>query len=174
MSSSDIRLLDPALQPSVSVTMVEDVGYLTILDKTSTLLLIEKSRLLYSNNCGITLSYANGIDSDVKVKQIKADPFFNWRAFASSDRAVYITNDQGLSWQKISLPMGKSSEELHASFCCKTHPFNKDHIIIDSGTYNTKCCESHEDKIMSYFTIDKAYSFFSNDGGKSFTRILPS
>lgn len=174
MSSSDIRLLDPVLQPSVSVTMVEDVSYLTILDKTSTLLLIEKSRLLCSNDCGITLGYANGIDSDVKVKQIEIDPFFNWRAFASSDHAVYITNDQGLSWRKISLPMEKSSKELHASFSCKTRPFNKDHIIIDSCTYTTKCCESHEDKTTSYFTIGKAYSFFSNDGGKSFTRILPS
>lgn len=167
MSSSDILLLDPALQPSVSVTMVEDVSYLTILNKTSTLLLIEKSRLLCSNDCGITLSYAKGIDSDVKVKQIETDPFFNWRAFASSDEAVYITNDQGLSWQKISLPMEKSSKELHASFSCKTHPFNKDHIIIDSSTYTTKCCESREDKTMSYFTIGMAYSFFSNDGGKS-------
>lgn len=174
MSSSDLRLLDPVLQPSVSVTMVEDVSYLTILDKTSTLLLIKKSRLLCSNDYGITLSYANGIDSDVKVKQIETDPFFNWRAFASSDDVVFITNDEGLSWQNISLPMEKLSKEVHTSFSCKTNPFNKDHIIIDSGTYTTRCCESHEDKTMSYFTVGKAYSFLSNDGGKSFTRILPS
>lgn len=110
-------------------TIAQDSFEILSFDDSNTLIRKQDASVTISFDDGETWEKVEGIEDE--ITWIYIDPFNRHdRAVATSmyESRLYITNDQGKSWERITLP---DSEKNISSRGCyiETHPLNKNYFL---------------------------------------------
>lgn len=138
--------------------------------------------LMLQSKSGLQVSFDNGehwksVGSFVNNRgRIEFDKFHHGRAFIMGDfeKVLYVTEDQGKSWEKISLPIKRERKKISKDSSCyfKTHPSDKNLVLLHCNIIHKKFRPSLYWGIDEYSNVfTEAIVYVSEDSGKSFTRI---
>lgn len=169
--------------PKVTKTIAQDSFDILSFDDSNTLIRKQDTSVTISFDDGETWEKVEGIEGE--ITWIYIDPFNRHdRAVATAMNGsyLYITNDQGKSWERITLP--DSGESISPRGCyIETHPLNKNYFLAkcnycEKTEVNNDNEENSGDEEGQFeiFNITRCTDkvFASNDGGKSFSEIKSS
>ncbi|AJQ15672.1 Pep1p [Saccharomyces cerevisiae YJM1399] len=169
--------------PKVTKTIAQDSFEILSFDDSNTLIRNQDASVTISFDDGETWEKVEDIEGE--ITWIYIDPFNRHdRAVATSmvEWCLYITNDQGKSWERITLP--DSEENISRRGCyIETHPLNKNYFLAKCNyCEKTEADNDNEENSgdeegeFEIFNITRCTDkvFASNDGGKSFSEIKSS